>query len=83
MPNITSFIVIFVFCALQYIISRLKWGILGIIMPIIYVICIFYARNNGMIDNTVVFIVLLLAGIAFLVAEWVHGRQDRRNKRVN
>lgn len=83
MPSITSFIAIFVFCALQYIISRLKWGVLGIIMPTIYIICMFYARYNGMIENTVVFVVLLLAGIAFLIAEWIHGRQDRRNKHAN
>lgn len=80
MPDITSFIVIFIFCALQYILSRFKWGVLGVIMPILYVVGMFYAYANGKINNLVVFIVLLIVGLIILIIEWKHGRNDRKNK---
>ncbi|MEJ7174916.1 hypothetical protein WL278_11205 [Staphylococcus caprae] len=80
MPDITSFIVIFIFCALQYFISRLKWGILGIIIPIIYVVAMFYAHSIGKINNTTVFVVLLVAGVIILIIEWVNARKDRAKK---
>ncbi|MCD8827224.1 hypothetical protein [Staphylococcus gallinarum] len=83
MPDITSFIVIFLLCGLQYIISRLKFGILGAVVPIIYIISMFYTYSMGKINNITVFIVLLLAGIAFLSAEWIHGRQDRKKKHAD
>lgn len=47
MPDITSFIVIFILCALQYIISRFTWSFLGIIIPIIYTIGMFYTYHIG------------------------------------
>ncbi|WP_100329970.1 hypothetical protein [Bacillus xiapuensis] len=72
--------------AVQFFFSTRNNVYWGVIMPIAYVLFLTWMLATTRIDSTLGYVLSLLLGLIFLIAEWVSGRkylQEKRKKELD
>jgi len=67
--------------AVQYFFSTRNSVFWGGIIPVAYIVFLTWMFVTNRIDSTIAFILILIIGILFLIAEWNGGRKYLREKR--
>ncbi|MFP7493124.1 hypothetical protein SFC66_04980 [Terribacillus saccharophilus] len=78
MPEISSFVLMFIMVAIQSFMSRRQHVIFGVFIPILFAVYMTWMFSTGEIDSVLKYVILLIVGLIILVAEWSNGRKAVR-----
>ena len=67
--------------AVQYFFSTRNSVFWGAIIPVAYIVVLTWMLVTSRIESAIAFILILILGILFLIAEWNGGRKYLREKR--
>ncbi|MED4718731.1 hypothetical protein [Bacillus badius] len=67
--------------AIQFFFSTRNNGYLGAILPVAYIVFLTWMLVTNRVESTIGYILYLLIGLLFLIAEWNGGRKYLREKR--
>ncbi|EJQ86846.1 hypothetical protein IGW_05321 [Bacillus cereus ISP3191] len=83
MFRLYGFLIAILLIGLQYFLSRRENVYWGLCLPILYVITLLYLGVTEVLSvkgNTLIFIIIILGGLAILLGIWIKGREDLKNK---
>ncbi|UIJ69960.1 hypothetical protein LW858_32050 (plasmid) [Bacillus cereus] len=83
MFRLYGFLIAILLIGLQYFLSRRENVYWGLCLPILYVITLLYLGVTEVLTvkgNTLIFIIIILGGLAILLGIWIKGREDLKNK---
>jgi hypothetical protein len=67
--------------AVQYFFSTRNSVFWGAIIPVAYIVVLTWMLVTNRIESAIAFILILILGLLFLIAEWNGGRKYLREKR--
>ena len=67
--------------AVQFFFSTRNNAYLGAILPVAYIVFLTWILVTNRIESTIGYVLYLLLGLLFLIAEWNGGRKYLREKR--
>ncbi|MCI0768317.1 hypothetical protein [Bacillus sp. TL12] len=83
MFRLYGFLIALILIGLQYFLSRRENVYLGMGLPVLYVVTLLYLWMSETLivkGNTLIFIIIILGGLAILLGIWIKGREELKNK---